>query len=283
MDNDVVIINSAESLQAINKAEIDMQVSTAKQYPRDLHQVLRNIRAYATMDEETAEDCFYALKRGYGNDATLIEGVSVRLAEIFATCWGNLRVATRIVGNDGKTITAQGACHDLENNVQVCVEVKRRITDKNGRTFSEDMQVVTGNAASAIAFRNAVLKVIPKAVTKKVINDIKDVAIGKANNTEQKRASLIKWYEGRGVTIDELLAYVEADCVESIDAEKLLMLRSTANAIKEGTTTIAETFKSKKTDSAQYAAQLQATATAAPVAASPAQRAKQAAAKSVKK
>ena len=254
--DEVQIISSNEALQALNRSEIDMQIATAKQYPRDLKTVLSNIRAYATMDEETAEDCFYALKRGYGNDQQLIEGLSVRLAEIFVASWGNIRVATRIIGNDGKTITAQGVCHDLETNVAVNVEVKRRITDKQGRTYSEDMQVVTGNAASAIAFRNAVFKVIPKAVTKKVIGEIKQAAIGQANDLEQKRSATINWFEGRGVSVDQILRYVEADCVDSIDAEKLLTLRSTANAIKEGTTTVAETFQSKQNDSNDYAAKL---------------------------
>ncbi len=240
--SELQIISSNDALQALNKSEIDIQISTAKQYPRNIDVVLSNIKRFATMDEETAEDCFYALKRGYGNDQTLIEGLSVRLAEIFASSWGNLRVATRIIGNDGKTITAQGVCHDLETNVAINVEVKRRITNKDGKTFSDDMQVVTGNAASAIAFRNAVFKVIPKAITKTVVNEIKDVAIGKTNELEKKRLSAIKWFEGQGVTLEQILNYLEADCLESIDAEKFMTLRSTANAIKEGTTTIQETF-----------------------------------------
>jgi hypothetical protein len=276
---DVQIINSNDALQALNRSEIDIQISTAKQYPRDLDKVLSNIRKMATLDEETAEDCFYALKRGYGNDQQLIEGLSVRLAEIFVASWGNIRVATRIIGNDGKTITAQGACHDLETNVAVNVEVKRRITDKQGRTYSEDMQVVTGNAASAIAFRNAVFKVIPKAVTKKVINEIKQMAIGKANDLEKKRAAAIAWFKGQGVEIDDILKYLEVDCIESIDAEKFMTLRATANAVKEGTTTIAETFHPKKTDAAAYAEKVKNNA-AANLAAD---KTKEAASKSVKK
>ncbi len=241
--DDVTIISSNEALQALNRSEIDMQIATAKQYPRNIDMVLSKILEYATIDEETAEDCFYTLKRGCGNNKQLIEGLSVRLAEIFVASWGNLRVATRITGNDGKTITAQGICHDLETNVAVNAEVKRRITDKNGKTYSDDMQVLTGNAASAIAFRNAVFKVIPKAVTKKVIEEIKKVAIGEASNLEQKRSATIKWFKGRGVTIVEILKYIEVDRIELIDAEKLLILRSTANAIKEGTTSVLETFK----------------------------------------
>lgn len=251
MDNSTNAIQTIEAsaLEVLNRSEIDIQISTAKQYPRDLKKVLGNIRALATLDEETAEDCFYALKRGKGNDENLIEGISVRLAEIFASAWGNLRVQTRITANDGRTITAQGICHDLESNLAVCVEVKRRITDKYGKTYSEDMQVVTGNAASAIAFRNAVLKVIPKAVTKKVVDDIKDLALGNGGNLESKRQATINWFNRKGVTTDQLLVYIEADCVESIDAEKLLTLRSTANAIKEGTTTLGETFGAKTVDS----------------------------------
>lgn len=252
-----VIVTEQNALEVLNRSEIDIQIATAKQYPRDLRKVLGDVRAYATIDEETAEDCFYALKRGKGDDASLIEGISVRLAEIFASCWGNLRVQTRITNNDGKTITAQGVCHDLESNLAVCVEVKRRITDKYGRTFSEDMQVVTGNAASAIAFRNAVLKVIPKAVTKKVVNEIKLVALGQAGDVESKRSSAIKWFQQKGVSVEDILKYVEADCVESIDAEKLLTLRATATAIKEGTTTLAEAFGQKKADSQAMAERYQ--------------------------
>lgn len=226
-------------LQAINRSEVDMQIATAKQYPRDLHRVLNQIKTYATMDTETAEDCFYALRRS-GN---VIEGVSVRLAEIIAGAWGNLRVQSRIIGNDGHTITCQGVCHDLETNLAVSVEVKRRITDKSGRTFSDDMQVVTGNAGCAIAFRNAVLKVVPKAVTKKVIDEVKQVALGKSMDLETKRQNLMQYYQKIGVCQDTLLAYCGVKSIEEIDIEKVFELRGVANAIKEGSTTVQEIFK----------------------------------------
>ena len=203
---EVIQIKQAEMLEAVNRAEVDIQVHTAKKYPRVLHEVLDKIRTYSTNDIETAEDCFYALRRTNDRgEQTVIEGVSVRMAEIFASAWGNLRVQTRLIGNDGRTITAQGICHDLETNVAVSVEVKRRITDRNGRTYSEDMQVVTGNAASAIAFRNSVLKVIPKAVTKKLLDEIKDVALGKSIDLETSRQRAVEQFEKMGVKKDKLL------------------------------------------------------------------------------
>jgi phosphoribosylformylglycinamidine (FGAM) synthase PurS component len=194
------------------------------------------------MDTETAEDCFYALRRAGANGDTVIEGVSVRLAEIIAGAWGNLRVQTRILGNDGKTITVQGMCHDLETNLAVSVEVKRRITDRNGKTFSEDMQVVTGNAASAIAFRNAVLKVVPKAVTKNVIDRVKDVAMGQSIDLETVRQKLVAYYAKIGVPVDQLLSYTAIETLPEMDKEKCFELKSLANAIKEGTTTVKESF-----------------------------------------
>lgn len=229
-------------LEAINRSEVDMQIATAKQYPRDINQVLNTISTLAKMDTETAQDCFYVLRRSGSMGASTIEGLSVRMAEIIASSWGNLRIQTRIIGNDGKTITAQGVCHDLQTNVAVSVEVKRRITDKMGKTYSEDMQVVTGNAASAIAFRNAVLKVVPKAVTKRVIEDVKKVALGQALDLETSRQNAIAAYAKLGVTEQQLLEYLEVKSRDEIDQQGVYTLRATMNAIKEGTTTVQETF-----------------------------------------
>lgn len=230
-------------LSALNRSEVDIQIATAKQYPRDLQATLNKIETYATMDKETAEDCFYVLRRkGAGGQESVIEGLSVRMAEIIAGAWGNLRVATRIIGNDGKMITAQAVCHDLETNLAVSKEVKRRITDKYGKTYSEDMQVVTGNAAASIAFRNAVLAVIPKAVTKKVINQVKQVALGQSIDLEQSRQNLLQYFNKIGVTKEQLFFYLGVKTLDQVDKQMVFELRATANAIKEGTTTVEESF-----------------------------------------
>lgn len=243
MENEIIEVKQADMLQAINRAEVDIQIATAKQYPRDLHKVLNTIATYATMDRETAEDCFYVLRRKDASGAdTVIEGLSVRMAEIIAGAWGNLRVATRIVGNDGRTITAQAICHDLETNLAVSKEVKRSIVTKKGYTYSQDMQVVTGNAAAAIAFRNAVLTVIPKAVTKRVINEVKEVALGQSIDLETSRQNIIDYFGKLGVTREQLFAYLGIEKIEDIDKEAVFELRATANAIKEGTTTVQEAF-----------------------------------------
>ena len=244
MDNSEIIeVKQADVIQALNRAEIDIQIATAKQYPRDINAVLNKISTYATMDRETAEDCFYLLRREdkQGN-VNVIEGLSVRMAEIIAGAWGNLRVQARIIGNDGRQITAQAICHDLETNFAVSKEVKRSIVTKKGYTFSEDMQVVTGNAACSIALRNAVLTVIPKAITKRIINEVKQVALGQSIDLEQSRQNVIQYFAKLGVKQEHLFLYLGVKTVQEIDKQKIFELRATANAIKEGTTTVEECF-----------------------------------------
>ena len=234
----IIEVKTAEIVAAEVRADIDAQVATAKTYPRNLTNVLSEIETMATLDEETAMECFYVLPRRDKD----IEGVSVRLAEIIASAWGNLRVQTRITANDGKMITAQAVCHDLEKNVAISVEVKRRITDKYGKTFNGYMQVVTGNAASAIAFRNAVLKVIPRAVTKRTLDTIKKVSLGSAADMTTRRKNVVAFYSKFNITEEQLLQFLDVDKADRITAEQLFTLQGIANAIREGSTTAQESI-----------------------------------------
>ncbi len=235
---EILQVSNIESLAAINRSEIDVQIATAKQYPRNLSQVLNNIETLATLDEETAAACFYMLRR----QGKLIEGPSVRMAEIIASSWGNIRVQSRIIGNDGKMITAQGVCHDLESNYAVSAEVKRRITGKDGRTYSDDMQVVTGNAACAIAMRNALFKVVPMALIKKVITKAKKVSIGQSISLEESRKKMLDYFSKIGVGQQNIFDYLSVSKIEEIDVDMVIELRGLATAIKEGSTTVQETF-----------------------------------------
>lgn len=261
--NEVITVNSADMLEAINRSEIDIQIATAKRYPRNIEQAKNRIMELATQDKDIAYNCFYHLERtenkkdehGQWREVkVVIEGLSVRMAEIIATCWGNLRCASRIIGNDGKMITAQGVCHDLETNVAVSVENKRSITYSSGKTYSQDMQVVTGNAASSIAFRNAVLKVVPKVVIGDIITNIQS----KAREQINQRGIPDQWrdcvaaFQKLGVKEDMLLEWLgDGRTRADIVADDIMRLGGVYTAINEGTTTVAETFVKPKEQKAQ--------------------------------
>ena len=258
MENEIIEIKQAEVIQHLERAEVDVQISTAMRYPmhktRDqINDIVEQITTIATLDPETAESCFYVMQRGRGADAKTIEGVSVRFAEIVAHSWGNLRIQTRIVGNDGRFVTAQAICHDLEKNVAYSATTQRRITDRNGRTFTDDMQVVTSNAAAAIAMRNAIMKAVPMAVVKRAVSEIKQVALGSATDLTTRIQRMFAFFEGLGATKQEVLTYLGVKSQEGIDREMVFNLLGLAQAIKEGDTTIQETFRANRADSTELA------------------------------
>jgi len=123
-----IIEASPTVIAEITRAETDIQIMTAKKYPRNIKKFRQDAMSMATQDAETAASCFYKLKRGHGEDTKIIEGPSVRLAEIVANAWGNMRYGARIVNEGEKEVTAQGVAHDLEKNVASTIEVARRIT-----------------------------------------------------------------------------------------------------------------------------------------------------------
>lgn len=229
-----------------DKAQIDIQISTAKSFPRNIKRATENSIAVVTMDEQTASSCHYSLPRGNKR----ISGPSVHMARIIAQNWGNLRVESKIVGVEDKMVTSQAVAFDLENNLAIKVEVKRSIMTKSGR-MNNDMIVVTGNAANAISMRNAILAVVPKAVVDKVYNAAKQVMTGDIsdkNKLLKKRKQVFDTFkDDYDVSEKELLEAVGRSSVKDINAEDLVTLIGLGQAIRDGDTTVEEQFRSVPT------------------------------------
>lgn len=235
-DTNVVVLDSGTALSALTRAEIDMQVATAHAYPRSLARFRKTAMEMATLDEETAATMFYCLPRG----GKKIEGPSARLAEVVGTTWGNLRYGARIVAIGDKFLTAEGACHDLETNNAAKVEVQRRITDKNGKRFNDDMIGVTANAACSIALRQAIFKVVPFAFIKPIYEAARLCSIGQARSMADKRSAAIDWFKKAGASEADVLAYLAKQGIEEITDEDLITLRGVVQAIKDGDISIDE-------------------------------------------
>ena len=232
---DVVPTNA---LATILRADIDVQITTAKQYPRSIALFKKTALSMACLDEETAASCFYSLPRA----GKAIEWPSVRLAEIAVSAWGNIRYGARVISDDGRIMTAQGMCHDMQTNCSATVEVRRRVTDKRGRRFSDDMIVVTGNAACSIAMRNAIFKVVPMAYLREVYLAARKTAIGDAKTLVNRRAEAIAHFAKMGVDEKRVLAVLGKGGIEEVGLDELATLRGLATAIKDGDTSVDEAF-----------------------------------------
>ena len=83
-------------------AEVDIQIATAKRYPRSISDAKQKLYELAAQDEKTAESMEYAVPRA----GKAITGFSIRFAEIAAYSWGNLRVEDAVTGTDGDVVVA---------------------------------------------------------------------------------------------------------------------------------------------------------------------------------
>ena len=230
-------------VDAVERANVDSQVATAKQYPRDLARSVNNSIAMATMDAATAQSCGYALPRG----GKPITGPSVHLAKLIVSNWGNMRAEAKVVQITDKQVISRGTCWDLENNVATAFEVRRSIIGKGGKRFSDDMITVTGNAANSIAYRNAVFSVIPKAIIDKVYQAAQHYITGDLSDEEKlvaRRKKCIDFFKSEyGITEDEVVMLCGKQTVNQIKADQIALLLGITQSLKDGDTTVEDLMK----------------------------------------
>lgn len=235
------IVNDSAMIEAITKAELDQAIATARAFPRSIKRFATECYGMATLNERVAASCLYALPRG----GKKIEGPSVRLAEIVASAWGNSRSGARVIEEGERFLTAQGVFHDLERNVSITVEVRRRITDKDGRRYNDDMISTTANAACSIALRNAVFRGVPKAFWEDAYMAARKVAVGDAKSIVAKRAEALKACQQIGASEAMVLAALDVPGVQDIGQDELVVLLGLYNSVKSGEIELEDAFAPK--------------------------------------
>lgn len=227
-------------LDELERANVDVQVSTAKRYPRDMRRSVNNSIVMATMNEEVARSCGYALPRG-GKPVT---GPSVHLAKIIVSNWGNMRTEAKVVQITDKQVISRGTAWDLENNVASAFEVRRSIVDKYGKRYSDDMITVTGNAANAIAYRNAVFAVIPKSITDRIYHAAQQFITGDLSDNDvllKKRTKIFADFKNTyGIDENTVVKICGKNTDQQIGADEIALLVGLLQSLKDGDTTVDE-------------------------------------------
>ena len=248
--NQEIITNDGEVIEGfgqgssvavqLQKAEIDQLITTARAFPRSMKRVQTAIMTMATLDEESAEECMYALPRG----GKPIKGPSIRFAEILKQSFGNCRSGARVVDVDRVEmfVEAEGVFHDLETNASTTARVRRRISDKNGRIFKDDMIIVTGNAACSIAMRNAILAGVPKPLWRKAYDSVQATITGDITTLSENREKALKALAAFGVKPEQIFASLGREGLEDINVEDIATLRGMYAALKNGEATVEEMF-----------------------------------------
>lgn len=230
-------------IDALERANVDSQVSTAKQYPRDIRRSIDNSIVIATMNLDTAQSCGYSLPRG----GKLITGPSVHLAKIIVSNWGNIRTEAKVVQITDKQVISRGTCWDLETNVASAFEVRRSIVDSKGKRFSDDMITVTGNAANSIAYRNSVFSVIPQAITNRVYEAAQKLITGDLSDVDKllkKRTAIINSFKNDyAISEEEVVKLCGKQTINQINASAISTLIGILQSLKDGDTSVDNLMK----------------------------------------
>ena len=247
MENEIehveAIAVSGNALEQSERASIDIQISTAKRFPRSMEQFYKRAEGMVTLDEETARSCLYRRPVGKeGGAMKFAEGESVRLAEIVASSYGNIRVAGRITEMDARFVKAQGVAHDLETNTLYTAEVVESTVNKYGQPFSERMRVVVAKSAQSKAIRDAIFRVIPKSLCKSLVTKAKLVAQGDLKTLDARRKGVLEWVKTLNIDIKRVWKAIGITGPDDIDMNVLLLLAGIKTALDEGDCTVDETF-----------------------------------------
>ncbi len=217
---------------------IDVQIATARRFPRDLQRFRDYAMALATEDEDASIACIYAMPR----DGGFVSGPSARLAEICAHAWGNARVASHFAGETDRYVAMRSVAWDLESNTLVGFECRRRIVDRNGLRYSDDLIGVTANAAGSIALRNAIFKMIPQPFWYPIYQACRLKAVGDEKTLEARRERAIEHFRALGVAVPKILQVLGVRSTDKIGIDHIILLRGLATAIRDHDTTVDAVF-----------------------------------------
>lgn len=220
-------------IRAQSSAAIEVAVRAANTYPRSIVQFRADVLDMATVDEETAAECFYTKPVGNGSTA---EGPSVRLAEIILATYGHIMVEARIIDEDRQkgTITAQGKAWDMQKNSWSTAEVSKSIKKRNGGLYSDPQIEVAKSALCSIAKRNAILGVVPKALIKKQLDGIRKVARGDEKTLGTRMNAMLEFFKKQGVKPAEICSFCNKSDSTELDADDLVRLKGLVNSVKDG-------------------------------------------------
>ena len=249
-DSGEIQVIDGNALATLEKASIDMQIATAKQYPRSMSTFIKRACDLACIDERTAGECIYNKPVGKDKQGRqqYADGMSIRMAEIVASCYGNFRAGARIISQTPKQVVAQGIAYDLESNVCMTAEVVVPTVYSNGTPMKDSQAALLAQGALSKAMRNAIFRVIPKAVARPVEDAVRELLVGNAKSLSQTRADLEKWVRSLGIDPYRVWHALGGEGLEDLGSKEILTLRGIATAIKNGDTLIDDAFPEIQTD-----------------------------------
>lgn len=226
---------------ALQRAEVDQQIMTAKAFPRSPAQAISDMKSYATVNASMASQCIYAVPRG----GKMIRGPSIRFAELVRTAWGNCRDAARplFVDRLERAVEVEGLFHDLQTNITTVVRERRTIELKRGKkTIDQDMVQLATRAGMSIARRNAILGGIPRPMWMEAYEAVEDVIKGDIKTLGERREVATAHFFKLGVTPEKLFKALNVVGMADVGLDDLVTMSGWKTALYQGDVILEDLF-----------------------------------------
>lgn len=238
---------SPMALEAIERAEVESAIATAKKFPRDIAGSLKRCKELALRTPRIAESCNYAVKRG----GKVLVGPSIHFARIVAWSWGNHTALSRVVGCDRDDSHFQAVSHDLETNNRIGIEmdwpvqaphVPLNATPEEAKARWKDMMMLSKRAGAAVALRVAIFQNIPLVLFSDIAEQAKLVAVGEGESFNRAKNVVLESFKVQGVSQEQIYRYLDIGGSASLNTDHIVLLQAILQAIVDGTMSAVEVF-----------------------------------------
>ncbi len=226
-------------------AEVQAAVIVARQFPRDEAQAIRKMRT-AFRQQSLAARSLFRYNRGDGN----VNGETIQFARELARCWTNIHHGLTELRRDDAAGESemQAWAWDLESNERASttfIVPHVRFTKSSGRKPLEDPRDVYENNTNngARRLREMIFAVLPdwfREQAKEVVNYTLENGQGDQPRS-QRIADCITYFEGIGVTVDQLEENRGRDSEKWTNLD-LAQLEITFQSIRSGELLVEEEF-----------------------------------------
>ena len=239
----------ATSDQARSIAEVQGAMVIARANPRDEMNAYTKIMK-ACKRKSFAEQALFAYRRG----GTLVEGETIRLAEVAARCWTNMTYGFREINRTADGSEVEAFAWDLETNTKAVRQFQVRHwrdTKTGGKEVTQERdkyELIAGMAQRRV--RSCIFELIPGDIVEAArIQCNKTLTEGDGRTIEDRVRDMIEAFVEHGVN-QEMIEDFLSHKIDGIVVQELVRLQKIYTSIRDGIAPASEFFKSivSKTD-----------------------------------
>lgn len=223
---------SAQTDQSRAIAEVQAAMMIARMNPRDPIASMDRIMNACTRPT-LANVAVYQYSKG-GSD---VSGPSIRLAEVLAQQWGNIKTSVRELDQSNGSSTVQTIAWDLETGYQSekVFQVPHIRYSRSGSKKLEDPRDIYEHVANqgSRRLRACILAVIPGDVVEAALHQIDVTMKAKLEITPELITSLLASFEKYGVAKEQIEKHIQRR-IESITPALVVGLKKIHTSLRDG-------------------------------------------------